>query len=117
MYYWEPAKPMEIDEKIQQLITESDAVIIIFTKDKKIEGSEYYTTSSWLNSELSFAMGREKPFLRFYDNFIDPDEKKGIHGEFEYIDFNHDCLDDSLLKAIQYTKEFRMKILAKTMNR
>jgi hypothetical protein len=109
----EPAKPMNVNEKAQQLIAESEGVIIIFTPDKKIENSDYYTTSGWLNSELHYAMGKEKPYLIFYDDLIHPDERKGIHGDYEYVEFNRKCLDDAFLKTIPYLRIFNGRIITK----
>jgi hypothetical protein len=106
-----PAKPKQVDEKVQGLISKTDGTIIIFSRDKKLENSEYWTTSDWLVGELSFAMGKEKPYLIFYDECIDPEERGGMHGTYEYIPFNRECLDDSLLKAIPYLREFRQRIL------
>ena len=36
----------------------------------------------------------------FYEKWIDPDEKR-LHGEFEHIEFDVNCLDDFLLKGIE----------------
>ncbi len=48
----------------------------------------------------------------FYEKWIDPDERKCHHGEFEYIEFDVNCLDDSLLKGIErlalYSNSARM---------
>jgi hypothetical protein len=56
-------------------------------------------------------MGKEKPFLMFYDDCLHPDEKKGIHGDFDYVEFNRDCLDEAFLKAIPYLRTFRQRML------
>jgi hypothetical protein len=112
-YTGKPAKSMEVDEKVQKLIIESEGVIIIFTRDMKLESSEYWTTSGWLNGELTFAIAKDKPHLMFYDDCINPGERKGIQGELEYIEFNRECLDESFLKAIPYLRDFRGNILNK----
>lgn len=110
----EPAKAMNIGEKVTRLIDESDGVIIIFHPDKKIEGTEYWTTSPWLINELSFAMGRNKQYLIFYDDSIDSDQRrKGIQADYEYVHFNSECLDDSFLEAIPYLRDFKERIIRK----
>lgn len=108
-----PAKAMEIDDKVEKLITESDGVIIIFSKDKELRDSHYWTTSSWLKSEVTCAKTQKKPFLMFYEKWIDPDERKGLHGEVEYIEFDAEGLDDTFLKAIPYLRDFKQRILSK----
>jgi hypothetical protein len=103
---------VDVDEKVKALIDESDGVIIIFTRDRKLEGGNW-TSSGWLKDEKAFAMGRNKPILLFFDDYINGEERNGIHGDLEYVVFKRECLDDSFLKAIPYLRDFRQRMLDK----
>jgi len=110
-YTGRSARPMDIDEKVKLLINQSDGVIIIFSPEKKND-SEYNETPRWLDGELNYSMGRDKPYLMFYDERIDPNERqKGLQGNFEYIAFDSKCLDRAFLMAIPYIRIFRDKIV------
>jgi hypothetical protein len=91
---------------------ESEGVIIIFTRDRKLEGGKW-TSSGWLKDEKAYSIGKGKPILLLVDDCIEGSERKGIHGNLEYVVFR-DCLDDSFLRAIPYLRDFRQRILSKT---
>lgn len=110
-----PAKPVDVDEKVKGLINDTDGTIIIFGPDKKLEATEYMTTSGWLKDEKSYAMGKGKPILLFFDNTIHPDEKKGIQGDYEYIDFDKECLAEAILEAIPYLRSFRKGLVERSL--
>lgn len=105
-----PAKAIDVDEKVKGFIDESDGVIIIFTRDKKLEGGKW-TSSGCLKDEKAYSMGRDKPILLFFDDCIEESERNGIQGDLEHVVFRRDCLDDSFLKAIPYLRDFRQRIL------
>lgn len=107
----ETAKAEDIDEKVKETIEQqSEGVIVIFTKEEELrEGG--WTTSTWLTDEKAFAIGKNKPVLLFFEDCIAQTQRKGIHGELEYVEFNRDKLDEALLKAIPYLRDFRQRVL------
>ena len=104
------AKARDIDEKVKKAIEESDGVIVIFTKDKELRNGGW-TTSTWLSDEKAYALGAGKPILLFFDECISADQKKGLQGDLEYIEFNREKLDDAILKAIPYLRDFYKRLL------
>lgn len=107
----ETARAEDIDDKAKEMIEQqSEGVIIIFTKEEELrEGG--WTTSVWLTDEKAFAIGKNKPVLLFFEDLIAQTQRKGIHGELEYIEFNRGNLDEALLKAIPYLRDFRQRVL------
>jgi len=104
------AKAEDIDEKVKKLIDQSEGVIIIFTREKELKDGGW-TTSRWLTDEKAYAMGRDKPVLLFFEDCIAQTERKGIHGELEYVKFNREHLHEAFLKAIPYLRDFRQRVL------
>lgn len=104
------AKAEDIDEKVKKLIDQSEGVIIIFTREKELKDGGW-TTSRWLTDEKAYAMGRDKPVLLFFEDCIAQTERKGIHGELEYVEFNREHLHKAFLKAILYLRDFRQRVL------
>lgn len=104
------AKAEDVSDKVKKEIENSDGVVVIFTKVKQLSNGKW-TTSSWLNDEKAFALGKNKPILLFFEDCIDPDERKGIHGELEYLPFNRDKMDEFILRAIPYIRDFYKKVL------
>ena len=99
-----------VDEKVMRLIDECQGVIIIFTRDQKIEGGNW-TTHSWLIDEKSFSLGKNKTVILFYEDIIDQKQKIGIQGDLEYVEFKRQFVEESFTKAIQYIKSFKGKIV------
>ena len=92
--------------QVKKEIEDSDCVVVIFTRN--------WTTSNWLINEMSFAIGKGKPVILFFEDCIDPEERKsivGIVGDVEYLTFNRYQLDEFILKAIPYIRDFYKKVL------
>lgn len=104
------AKAEDVDEKVKKLIKSSDGTIIIFTKEKELKNGGW-TTSTWLSDEKSYALGAGKPVLLFFEECISADQRKGIQGDLEYIEFNREKLDDAILRAIPYLRDFYKQVI------
>jgi hypothetical protein len=104
------AKVEDVDDKVKGMINTCDGVIVIFTKAQELkEGG--WATSLWLSDEKSFALGKSKQVGLFFEDCISQEQKKGIHGNLEYIEFSRDNLDKAFLEAIPYLRDFKQKIL------
>ena len=104
------AKAEDVDDKIKKMIDQIEGVINIFTREKELKEKDW-TTSTWLIDEKAYAIGRGKPVILFFEDCIAQTERKGIHGELEYIEFNREHLDEAFLKAIPYLRDFRQHVL------
>ena len=104
------ARHEDVDEKVKQIIEQqAEGVVIIFTKEQELTKGGW-TTSPWLIDEKAFAMGKNKPVLLFFEDCIAHTQRKGIHGDLEYITFNRVSLVDAFPKAISYLQNFRQHI-------
>jgi len=104
------ARAEDIDDKVKGMIEGADGIVIIFTKDEELkEGG--WTTSTWLSDEKAHSLGAGKPVLLFFEKDISAEYKKGIHGSLEYIEFDRDALDEAILNAIPYIRDFYGKII------
>ncbi len=104
------SKAEDVNEKVKKIIARCDGAAIIFTKEKELKDGGW-TTSAWLKDEKAYALGVKKPVLLFFEKDISDSEKKGIHGDLEYIEFERERLHDAILKAIPYVRDFYEKII------
>jgi hypothetical protein len=104
------AKAEDVDEKVKGMITISDGVLIIFTREEELKRGGW-ATSTWLTSESAYALGQNKLVGLFFEDCISLTQRRGIQGDFEYIEFNRESLADSFLTAIPYLRDFRQRIL------
>lgn len=110
----EISKAEDIDDKVRKMIDDSNGVAIICTKEKELRDGGW-TTSTWLIGEKGFAMGKDKEVILFFEDCIAESERKGIHGALEIIEFNRAQMDEAILKAIPYLRDFRKRILARVI--
>jgi len=107
------AKAEGVSDKVKKEIEKSDGIVVIFTRDKQLEDGTW-KTSNWLINEMSLAVGMGKPVIVFFEDCINPEERRsilGIIGDLEYLMFNRDQLSELLLNAIPYIKDFYKKVL------
>jgi len=105
------ARAEDIDDKVKKMIELSDGVTIIFTREEELQKGGY-TTSTWLSDEKSYALGKDKKVTLFFEDMIAPSQRKGIQGDLEYIEFNRDHLENCILEAIPYLRDFRQRIIS-----
>ncbi len=102
--YPEPRSP---PEKIKSLIQKSDFFIAILTKRDKIEGKDLWKGPDWVQNEIGFALGKNKPFSLFVEEGIDPNQGIG-HWETDYVVF-----DRGNMRKIQSKTEMIIEALKK----
>ncbi len=100
----------ELIEKIEELIDKCDGVIVVASRDEKLDGREEWTTSNWIHQEIAYAKAKNKPILIFYEIGLSKKEKYGFQEGLEYLEFDRDKLDDFLIGAIKYLRKFRKEI-------
>jgi hypothetical protein len=61
--------------------------IAILTKRDKVEGKDLWKGPDWVQNEIGFAIGKEKPFSLFVEEGIDPNQGIG-HWETDNVVFN-----------------------------
>ena len=59
-----------IPDKVKEHIIKSDCLIAIATRRKKLEGSDYWTCSDWIQHELALANAYNKPIAIFVEEGV-----------------------------------------------
>lgn len=83
----------ELTPEVQALIAQSDALISLFTRDKKIGGN--WIPTKWVRKELRSARKREQPAIAMVETGVK------IGGENEYISFNRAAPCEAMIKLSQ----------------
>jgi hypothetical protein len=104
------AKPIDVDDKVKEQISKCDGAIIIFTKAEELKDGTW-ATSAWLLDEKAFTLGKGKEVGLFFEECISDSQKKGLQGNLEHVEFNRNHLEQGILKAIPYLRDFRQKLL------
>jgi hypothetical protein len=104
------AKAEDIDDKVKSLISSCEGTIVIFTKTKELKDGGW-STSIWLSDEKAFALGKSQEVGLFFEDCISEENRAGIQGNLEYIEFNRNTLQNAILEAIPYLRDFKQKIL------
>jgi hypothetical protein len=91
----EPFEAKPVSDKVKTLIRSQGVVLCIFTKPE--EGGKAY--SEWVRDEATFAAALDRPLFVLVERGID--NIPGIHGDLEYIPFDHNNLGPVLLKLVQ----------------
>jgi hypothetical protein len=94
-----------IPDKIKERITQSDCLIAIATRRKKIEGSDNWTFADWIQHEIALANAYNKPIAILAEDgvkvegFIDADER--------YETFSRENLGNNIHKIITFLFKLR----------
>lgn len=88
-----------IHEKVQRRILQADIFVAILTRRDKIEGEDLWRAAEWLEQELTFAAANKKQLILLKESKVR--RVGGIQGDWEYIEFDRECLHRSVIKLIQ----------------
>jgi hypothetical protein len=88
-----------ISDKVKKLIDSQYLFVGIFTRRDKISHKKEWTTSPWIIDEKAYAVGRNKKLILFKEN--DVGSIGGIQGDYEYIEFSRDSVQDALVGLLQ----------------
>lgn len=59
-----------VTDKVKENIIQSDCLIAILTRRKKIEGNDYWTCSDWIQHEIAVANAFKKPIAIFIEDNV-----------------------------------------------
>ncbi len=88
-----------ISDKVKRLIVKQYLFVGIFSRKDKISHKKEWTTSPWVIDEKAYAVGRNKKLILFKEK--DVGSIGGIQGDYEYIEFSRDNIQDALVDLIQ----------------
>ena len=95
----EKPKADTISEKVKGRIESQYLFVGIFTRRDKLVGKEAWSTSPWVIDEKAYAYGRNKKLILLKE--IGVESIGGIQGDYEYIEFTRDKLENAVLRLIQ----------------
>jgi len=120
-----PAQNKPVNNKIKELIHDSDIFVGIFTCDQPIcqmnkkrwfcytrKDSNLYTTSNWVIQESGFALGLNKPLILFVEKGVD--KFPGLQGDLEYIPFDREDIGVLGLKINQMVRDIKKDSVGRT---
>ncbi len=95
----EKPKADRISEKVKKLIDDQYLFVGIFTRRDKVARKNEWTTSAWVIDEKAYAVGKSRKLILLKEK--DVGSIGGIQGDYEFIEFSRDQLQDMAIKLIQ----------------
>lgn len=95
----EKAEATQIQDKVKRRIKAADFFVGIFTRREKIEGKDLWTTTEWVQEEMSFAAANAKRVVIIREEGIA--DFGGMQGPLEYIEFGRKKLHEAAIKLMQ----------------
>jgi hypothetical protein len=98
----EKPKADRISEKVKKLIEEQHLFVGVFTRRDKITRKKEWTTTSWVVDEKAYAVGKGKSLILIKEEGVG--SIGGIQGDYEFIEFNRDRLEELSVKLVEVFK-------------
>jgi hypothetical protein len=95
-------KADRISEKVKKLIEDQHLFVGIFTRRDRLVGKPTWSTSPWVIEEKVYAYAKNKKLILLKEK--DVDFIGGITGDYEFIEFARDALQDAILALFQLFK-------------
>lgn len=95
----ERPKADSISEKVKRLIEGQQVFVGIFARRDKLARKPEWTTSAWVIDEKAYALGQQKRLILLKENGVG--SIGGIQGDYEYLEFSRDKLDELAIKLLQ----------------
>jgi hypothetical protein len=92
-------KADRISEKVKKLIEAQHLFVGIFTRRDKLVGKTTWSTSTWVIEEKAYAFAKNKKLILLKE--VDVDSIGGITGDYEFIEFERDALQEAILALFQ----------------
>jgi hypothetical protein len=92
-------KADRISEKVKKLIESQHLFVGIFTRRDKLVGKTTWSTSAWVIEEKAYASAKNRKLILLKEE--DVDSIGGIQGDYEFIEFRRDALQDAILGLFQ----------------
>jgi hypothetical protein len=88
-----------ISNKVKTMIESQHLFVGIFTRRDRLAGKKTWTTSTWVIEEKAYAAGKDRQIILLKE--ADVDYIGGIQGDYEYIEFSRETLEDALIPLFQ----------------
>jgi len=95
-------KADRISEKVKRLIEGQHMFVGLFTRADKIARKKEWTTSMWVVDEKAYAVGKKKRLILLKEEGVG--SIGGLQGDYEYISFSRDRLEEIVLSLLQMFK-------------
>ena len=97
-WYLSPRQP--ISEKVFNQIEKSDCVVVLLTQNG--------VRSNWVYQEIEYAIKSKKPLIPLVEKQTYPTDLGALQG-IEYIEYNPDKPNETLIKISTYVKSLKLK--------
>lgn len=95
----ERPKADTVSEKVKRRIEGQHLFVGIFTRRDQLVGKDKWNTSAWVIDEKAYAYGRNKKLILLKE--ADVESIGGIQGDYEYIEFSREKLQDAVVELLQ----------------
>ncbi len=97
-WYLTPGEPLA--DKINNLINESDCIVILLTQNGM--------RSKWVQQEIGIALNKKKTIIPLVARGVNTKELAALQGR-EYIEFDPNWPGEALVKTASYVKSLKLK--------
>ena len=87
-----------VSKKVRERIENATYFLGIFTRRDRLKGRREWTTSAWVIDEKAYALANRKKLILLREAGVQ--SIGGIQGDYEYIEFTRDRLDDLFIKLV-----------------
>ena len=102
-------EPRPPPEKIRDMITRSDCVVVVGTRRERLEGKDAWTAPVWVQNELGIAFGASKKIALFLEERV---QAGGLgSGATTYARFDREELGYSSARVVRYLWNLRSSVV------
>jgi hypothetical protein len=94
-----------VSSKVKARIESADLFVGIFTRRDKLVGKNEWSPSAWVIDEKAYALARNKRLVLLKE--IGVNSVGGLQGDYEYIEFCREELEDLLVRLMETLNSLR----------
>jgi hypothetical protein len=92
-----------ISAKVRRRIESAELFVGVFTRRDRLAGRQEWSTSTWIVDEKAYALARDKKLVLIKEEGVQ--SIGGLQGDYEYIEFQRDRLENLVLALLETFKE------------
>jgi hypothetical protein len=92
-----------VSAKVRKRIESAELFVGVFTRRDRIAGRQEWSTSTWIVDEKAYALARDKKLVLIKEEGVQ--SIGGLQGDYEYIEFHRDKLENLVLALLETFKE------------
>jgi len=92
-----------VSAKVRRRIEGAQLLVGVFTRRDRIAGRQEWSTSTWIVDEKAYALARDKKLVLIKEEGVQ--SIGGLQGDYEYIEFHRDKLENLVRALLETFKE------------